>query len=75
MTQTSTGPGTHASPATGPILQVRGLGHSYVPVRFGHPPEIALITLRAVGPPPAATDSARAQQPNVDSLIQVVSNP
>jgi hypothetical protein len=40
-------------------------------VRFGHPPEIALITLRAVGPPPAAVDSAKAREPNVDSLIQV----
>ncbi|HSU12656.1 metallophosphoesterase [Longimicrobium sp.] len=48
-----------------------GIGYSYVPVRFGHPPEVALITLRAVGPAPAKADSAKAQQANVDSLIQV----
>jgi len=49
-----------------------GLGYSFVPVRFGHPPEVALITLRAVGPPPAANpDSANAaREANVDSLIQ-----
>jgi predicted MPP superfamily phosphohydrolase len=71
-------PGT-ANPGTTRIWRVRGstlfatcgLGYSYVPVRFGHPPEIALITLRAVGPPPAKTDSAAARQPDVDSLIQV----
>jgi len=49
-----------------------GVGYSFVPVRFGHPPEVALITLRAVGPPQAAQgDSAKTQQANVDSLIQV----
>lgn len=48
-----------------------GLGYSFVPVRFGYPPEIALITLRAVGPAPARVDSARAAQPDVDSLIHV----
>jgi predicted MPP superfamily phosphohydrolase len=47
-----------------------GVGYSFVPVRFGHPPEVALVTLRAVGGAPQA-DSARAAQPNVDSLIQV----
>ncbi|HET7229704.1 MAG TPA: metallophosphoesterase [Longimicrobium sp.] len=71
-------PGT-ANPGKTRIWRVRGstlfatcgLGYSFVPVRMGYPPEIALITLRAVGPPPAKVDSAKAQQPNVDSLIQV----
>ena len=71
-------PGT-ANPGKTRIWRVRGstlfatcgLGYSYVPVRMGHPPEIALITLRAVGPPPAAVDSAKAREPDVDSLIQV----
>ncbi|HEX8904412.1 MAG TPA: metallophosphoesterase [Longimicrobiaceae bacterium] len=72
-------PGT-PDPAKTRIWRVRGstlfatcgLGYSYVPVRFGHPPEVALITLRAVGPAPANADSAKAaQQANVDSLIQV----
>jgi len=71
-------PGT-ANPARTRIWRVRGstlfatcgLGYSFVPVRFGYPPEIALITLRAVGPAPSKVDSAKAQQPNVDSLIQV----
>jgi uncharacterized protein len=68
------------NPASTRIWRVRGstlfatcgLGYSFVPVRFGHAPEVALITLRAVGPAPGgAADSARAHQPNVDSLIQV----
>lgn len=71
-------PGT-ANPGSTRIWRVRGstlfatcgLGYSFVPVRFGHAPEVALITLRAVGPPPAKVDSAKAaQQVNVDSLIQ-----
>jgi hypothetical protein len=50
-----------------------GVGYSFVPVRFGHPPEVALVTLRAVGPPQGAAtaDSAKAAQANVDSLIRV----
>lgn len=74
-------PGT-ANPGKTRIWRVRGstlfatcgLGYSYVPVRYGHAPEVALITLRAVGParPTANPDSAKAaQQANVDSLIQV----
>ncbi|HEX6747079.1 MAG TPA: metallophosphoesterase [Longimicrobium sp.] len=72
-------PGT-ANPAKTRIWRVRGstlfatcgLGYSYVPVRFGHAPEVALITLRAVGPAPGATaDTAKAREANVDSLIQV----
>ena len=68
-----------ANPAKTRIWRIRGatvfatcgLGYSFVPVRFGAPPEVALITLRAVGPARPATDSAKAQQPNVDSLIRV----
>ncbi|HEX8693222.1 MAG TPA: metallophosphoesterase [Longimicrobium sp.] len=51
------------------VFATCGVGYSFVPVRFGHPPEVALVTLRAVGGAPQ-TDSARAAQPNVDSLIQ-----
>ncbi|SOD03971.1 hypothetical protein SAMN05216486_1211, partial [bacterium JGI 053] len=55
------------------VFATCGLGYSYVPVRFGAPPEVALITLRAVGNAPAATDSAAKTpaQPNTDSLIRV----
>lgn len=70
-------PGT-ANPASTRIYRVRGstlfvtcgIGFGYVPVRFGAPPEVAMITLRGVG---TATpqDSARAPGAvNVDSLIQ-----
>jgi hypothetical protein len=53
------------------VFATCGLGYSFVPVRFGAPPEVALITLRAVGPA-VRTDSAKAPpQPNVDSLIRV----
>jgi predicted MPP superfamily phosphohydrolase len=70
-------PGT-ANPGKTRIWRVRGTtlfatcgtGYSFVPVRFGAPPEVALITLRALGPARPATDSARAAQPNVDSLIR-----
>ena len=70
-------PGT-ANPASTRIYRVRGatvfvtcgLGFGYVPVRFGAPPEVALITLRGVGGE-AEADSARAPAGvNVDSLIQ-----
>jgi predicted MPP superfamily phosphohydrolase len=72
-------PGT-PNPGTTRIWRIRGstlfatcgLGYSYVPIRFGHAPEVALITLRAVGPAPSAKpDSTKAKEPNVDSLIQV----
>lgn len=72
-------PGT-ANPAKTRIWRIRGTtvfatcgtGYSFVPVRFGAPPEVALITLRAVGPARPATDSAAATpQPNADSLIRV----
>ncbi|HEX8394515.1 MAG TPA: metallophosphoesterase [Longimicrobium sp.] len=47
-----------------------GVGFSFVPVRFGAPPEVALVTLRPVGGA-AKRDSASAPAPvNVDSLIQ-----
>jgi predicted MPP superfamily phosphohydrolase len=75
---TSVLPGT-AYPATTRIWRVHGatlfatcgLGYSFVPIRFGAPPEVALITLRAVGgaPRPAVVDSA-ASQAGTDSLIR-----
>jgi uncharacterized protein len=47
-----------------------GLGYSFVPVRFGAPPEVALITLRGFGV--AKADSARGRAPaNTDSLVDV----
>ncbi|HYJ80316.1 MAG TPA: hypothetical protein VEW03_11965, partial [Longimicrobiaceae bacterium] len=45
-----------------------GTGYGFVPVRFGAPPEVALVTLRAVGGVPRS-DSAGAQA-DVDSLIR-----
>ena len=69
-------PGT-PDPARTRIYRVRGstlfitcgVGFGYVPVRYGAPPEVALITLRGVGTV-AAPDSAGAGGVNVDSLIQ-----
>lgn len=70
-------PGT-ANPAATRIYRVRGstlfitcgVGFGYVPVRYGSPPEVAMITLRGVGNV-APADSARAPGAvNVDSLIQ-----
>ncbi len=70
-------PGT-ANPASTRIYRVRGatlfvtcgVGFGYVPVRFGSPPEVAMITLRGVGGA-AEADSAKAPPGvNVDSLIQ-----
>ncbi len=53
------------------VFATCGVGYSFVPVRFGSPPEVALITLRAVaGATPAADSAAVAAQANVDSLIQ-----
>jgi predicted MPP superfamily phosphohydrolase len=49
-----------------------GVGYSFVPVRYGSPPEVALITLRGFGV--ARADSARAAavtQAGTDSLIDV----
>ncbi|HET6228865.1 MAG TPA: metallophosphoesterase [Longimicrobiaceae bacterium] len=46
-----------------------GIGYSFVPVRYGAPPEVALITLRPALDVKA--DSAKTpQQPNIDSLVQ-----
>lgn len=77
-------PGT--TPPSRRIYRVRGatmfvtcgVGYSFVPVRFGFPPELAMVTLR-VAPgadtTSAAADSARARQPNLDSLLQVYQRP
>ncbi|MBD0319984.1 MAG: hypothetical protein ICV87_06610, partial [Gemmatimonadetes bacterium] len=72
-------PGT-PNPESRRIYRVRGstlfitcgLGYGFVPVRFGYPPEVALVTLRGFSSK-AKTDSAAAPPPeaNVDSLIQV----
>jgi len=53
------------------VFATCGLGYSYVPVRFGAPPEVALITLRAVGRGPAADSAKTPAQPDADSLIRV----
>ena len=71
-------PGT-ADPGKTRIWRIRGstvfatcgTGYSFVPIRYGYPPEVALITLRAVGPPPTARTDSGPAQPNVDSLIKV----
>ncbi|MDP9349523.1 MAG: metallophosphoesterase [Gemmatimonadota bacterium] len=44
-----------------------GVGYGFVPVRLGAPPEVALITLRRVGP---ATPADTTRRPSVDSLLQ-----
>jgi predicted MPP superfamily phosphohydrolase len=49
-----------------------GLGYSFVPARFGSPPEVALVTLRRVVPV-AGPDSAKAAAAaNLDSLADAV---
>jgi predicted MPP superfamily phosphohydrolase len=63
--------------ATNRIYRVRGstlfvtcgLGFSFVPVRFGAAPEVAIITLRTVGGVQRDTAAAKGGV-NVDSLIQ-----
>ena len=71
-------PGT-PDPATRRIYRVRGstlfitcgLGHSYVPVRFSAPPEVAIVTLRGFGSGAKADSASAPAGANVDSLIQV----
>ncbi|HEY0025228.1 MAG TPA: metallophosphoesterase [Longimicrobium sp.] len=66
-----------ANAASNRIYRVRGstlfvtcgLGFSFVPVRFGSPPEVAMITLRTVGGVQRDTAAAKGGV-NVDSLIQ-----
>lgn len=70
-------PGT-PDPAQTRIYRVRGatlfitcgVGYSFVPVRFGAAPEVALITLRGYGTT-AQRDSARADAADTDSLLRV----
>lgn len=50
-----------------------GVGYSFVPVRLGAPPEIALITLRRVGGAKKETDAP--PRANVDSLLQQYQRP
>jgi uncharacterized protein len=47
-----------------------GVGYSFVPVRFGSAPEVALITLRGFGTPESG-DSTRAAAVSTDSLVDV----
>jgi predicted MPP superfamily phosphohydrolase len=71
-------PGT-PNPETRRIYRIRGstvfvtcgLGYGFVPVRFGYPPEIAMITLRGFSSK-ATRDSVKAPaaEANVDSLIE-----
>jgi hypothetical protein len=46
-----------------------GVGYSFVPVRFGAPPEVALVTLRGAGPAAAPRDTTTAPAVNVDSAL------
>jgi predicted MPP superfamily phosphohydrolase len=70
-------PGT-PNPANTRIYRVRGstlfvtcgIGFGYVPVRFGSPPEVAMITLRGVGNVAQADTANAPGAVNVDSLIQ-----
>lgn len=45
-----------------------GLGYGFVPARFGGAPEIAVVTLRRVGPP--APEAAPARDAQLDTLLQ-----
>ncbi len=48
-----------------------GVGFSFVPVRLGHPPEVAIVTLRGIGGAAAETDSTAVRAAaQTDSLIQ-----
>jgi len=47
-----------------------GVGYSFVPIRFGAAPEVALITLRGFGTP-ESSDSARTATMSTDSLLDV----
>ncbi len=48
-----------------------GLGHSFVPVRVGSPPEVALLTLRRPAAAEAAPVNADTAAAALDSLVQV----
>jgi predicted MPP superfamily phosphohydrolase len=64
--------------ATNRIYRIRGstlfitcgVGFSFVPVRFGAPPEVAMITLRPVGGAVKRDTASAPATVNVDSLIQ-----
>ncbi|HUE95820.1 MAG TPA: hypothetical protein VMN39_04145 [Longimicrobiaceae bacterium] len=45
-----------------------GLGYGFVPVRFGAPPEVPIVTLRRIGPP--TEDAPRPGTMVEDSVIQ-----
>jgi uncharacterized protein len=45
-----------------------GIGYSFVPVRVGAPPEVALVTLRGVGAPPPRAEAADTT--SLDTLLE-----
>jgi hypothetical protein len=65
-------------PARRRILRVRGatlfitcgVGYGFVPVRFGAPPEVAMVTLRGAAPLKADSAKAPPSEANLDSLIE-----
>jgi len=46
-----------------------GVGYSFVPVRFGAPPEIALVTLHVAGQREPQVSEAALDSMNIDSLL------
>ncbi|HWK89270.1 MAG TPA: metallophosphoesterase [Longimicrobium sp.] len=50
------------------VFATCGVGYSFVPVRMGAPPEVAMITLKRIDGAPRDTTGARPV--NVDSLIE-----
>ena len=47
-----------------------GVGYGFLPVRFGYPPEIALVTLHVSGRAQAAVTPQAADSMNIDSLLR-----
>jgi uncharacterized protein len=47
-----------------------GVGYSFLPVRFGAPPEIALVTLHVSGRTSPTAPAAVSDSVNIDSLLQ-----
>jgi uncharacterized protein len=58
--------GTHA------LFVTCGVGYSFVPARFGSPPEVALITLKAVASAPRPDSLKAAAAVSLDSLAEAV---
>jgi hypothetical protein len=47
-----------------------GVGYGFVPIRFGAPPEVALVTLHVSGLARPAETVAVADSVNIDTLLQ-----